>query len=160
MWKRDPFEDVQSRLRYVSAEAYAQTKLLNMLFTFALAQRLAAERVTVNAVHPGLSWTQMTQSMRPETMGFPKPLWPVLRLLQRAGSPVRAGKRVALLACSPQVASYTGAYFAGGARPKRLSPRELDGTNQQRAWQLASQLVGDAPTGRRRAHPTEDPVSV
>ena len=58
-----------------------------MLFTFALAKRLAAERVTVNAVHPGRSWTQMTHSMRPATMGLPRPLWPVLRLLQRAGSP-------------------------------------------------------------------------
>ena len=159
MWKRDPFEDVQSSERYVSAEAYAQTKLLNMLFTFALAKRLPAERVTVNAVHPGLSWTQMTQSMSPETMGLPKPLWPVVRLL-RAGSPVRAGKRVALLACSPQVGSYTGEYFTGGARPRRLSPRELDGANQERAWQLASQLVADAPTGRRHAHPAEGTVSV
>jgi NAD(P)-dependent dehydrogenase (short-subunit alcohol dehydrogenase family) len=159
MCKRDPFEDVQSSERYASAEAYAQTKLLNMLFTFALARRLAAERVTVNAVHPGLSWTQMTQTMSPATMGFPKPLWPVLRLLQRAGSPVRAGKRVALLSCSPQLGSCTGEYFTGGTRPKRLSPRELDGANQERAWQLASQLVADAPTGRRQADPAEDTVS-
>ena len=158
MCKRDPFEDVQSNERYLSAEAYAQTKLLNMLCTFALAKRLGAERVTVNTVHPGLSWTQMTQSMSADTMGLPKPLWPVLRLLQRAGSPVRAGKRVALLACSPQVRSYTGEYFAGGVRPKRLSPRELDGANQARAWQLASRLVADAPTGRRNARPAEDTV--
>jgi hypothetical protein len=78
--------------------------------------------------------------------------------MQRAGSPVRAGKRVALLACSPQVRSYTGEYVTGAARPKRLSPRELDGANQQRAWQLASQLVADAPTGRRHAHPAESAV--
>jgi retinol dehydrogenase-14 len=158
MCKRDPFEDVQSSERYVNAEAYAQTKLLNMLFTFALARQLAAERVTVNAVHPGLSWTQMTQSMTPDTVGFPKPLWPVLRLLQRAGSPARAGRRVTLLSCSPQVGSCTGEYFTGGTSPKRLSPRELDGANQQRAWQLASQLVADAPTGRRHAHPAEGAV--
>jgi retinol dehydrogenase-14 len=158
MCKRDPFEDVQSSERYAGAEAYAHTKLLNMLFTFALAKQLTAERVTVNAVHPGLSWTQMTQSMTPETMGFPKPLWPVLRLLQRAGSPVRAGRRVASLACSPQLGSYTGEYFTGGTRPKRLSPRELDGANQERAWQLAAQLVADAPTDRQ-AHPTERVVS-
>jgi NAD(P)-dependent dehydrogenase (short-subunit alcohol dehydrogenase family) len=151
---------VQSSERYVSAEAYAQTKLLNMLFTFALAKRLAAERVTVNAVHPGQSWTQMTQSMSPQTMRFPKPLWPVLRLLQRAGSPVRAGKRVALLACSPQVGSDSGEYFTGGTRPRRLSPRELAGSNQERAWQLASQLVADAPTGRRQALLAEDTVSM
>jgi NAD(P)-dependent dehydrogenase (short-subunit alcohol dehydrogenase family) len=68
MWKRDPFEDVQSRERFVGAEAYAQTKLLNLLFTLALARRLAAEQVTVNTLHPGLSWTEMTQSMTP--VGF------------------------------------------------------------------------------------------
>jgi hypothetical protein len=72
---------------------------------------------------------------------------------------VRAGKRVALLACSPRLGSYTGEYFTGGARPKRLSPRELDGANQERAWQLASQLVADAPTGRRHAHPATGTVS-
>src|SRR5919197_16715 len=71
MHRRDPFADVQSSERCLSAEAYAHTKMLNMLVTFALAKRLAAERVTVNAVHPGLSWTQMTQSMSPETMGSP-----------------------------------------------------------------------------------------
>jgi hypothetical protein len=65
-----------------------------------------------------------------------------------------------LLACSPQVGSYTGEYFTDAARPKRLSPRELDGANQQRARQLASQLVADAPTGRRHARPAEGAVRV
>ncbi|HEU0248028.1 MAG TPA: SDR family NAD(P)-dependent oxidoreductase, partial [Gaiellaceae bacterium] len=60
MWKRDPFEDVQSRERFVGAEAYAQTKLLNLLFTLALARRLPLDQVTVNTLHPGLSWTEMT----------------------------------------------------------------------------------------------------
>ena len=73
---------------------------------------------------------------------------------------MRAGRRVAVLASSPQQGSHAGEYFTGGTRPKRLSPRELDGANQQRAWQLASQLVADAPTGRRQAHPAEDTVSM
>src|SRR5512132_172196 len=36
---------------------------LNVLFSLALARWVAAEQVTVNLVHPGLSWTPMTQSM-------------------------------------------------------------------------------------------------
>jgi NAD(P)-dependent dehydrogenase (short-subunit alcohol dehydrogenase family) len=160
MWKRDPFEDVQSRQQFVGAEAYAQTKLLNLLFTLALARRLAPEQVTVNTLHPGLSWTEMTQSMTPETMPFPKPLWPVLRLMQRLGSSAKAGRRVAFLASSPDVAASTGEYFAGKTRPKRLSVRERDPENQERAWRLADELVAGAPTSRRRVGDVREAVSV
>lgn len=149
MWKRDPFEDVQSRERFVGAEVYAQTKLLNLLFTLALARRLPPDQVTVNTVHPGLCWTEMTQSMRPETISLPKALWPALRLLQRLGSPAKAGKRVAYLASSPEIADHTGEYFAGKPTPRRVSARELDKENQERAWQLAAELVAGAPTSRR-----------
>jgi NAD(P)-dependent dehydrogenase (short-subunit alcohol dehydrogenase family) len=65
LWKLDPFQDLQSTQRYVSGDAYAHTKLLNVLFSLALAKRLAADQVTVNLVHPGMSWTQMTKSMTP-----------------------------------------------------------------------------------------------
>ena len=160
MWKRDPFEDVQSQERFVGAEVYAQTKLLNLLFTLALARRLPADEVTVNTLHPGLSWTEMTQSMTAETMPYPKALWPVLRLLQRLGSPAKAGQRVALLASSPELAGHTGEYFAGKPIPKRLSARELDRENQERAWRLAAELVAGAPTSRRRASEVREKVSV
>jgi NAD(P)-dependent dehydrogenase (short-subunit alcohol dehydrogenase family) len=160
MWKRDPFEDVQSREHFVGAEAYAQTKLLNLLFTLALARRLAPEQVTANTLHPGLSWTEMTQSMTPETMPFAKPLWPVLRLMQRLGSPTKAGRRVAFLAFSSDVGAHTGQYFAGKPKPKRLSARELDPENQERAWRLAAELVAGASTSRRRVGDLREAVSV
>jgi hypothetical protein len=60
----------------------------------------------------------------------------------------------------PAGGSSRGEHFTGGTRPKRLWPRALHGANQERAWQLASQLVADAPTGRRQPHPAEDTVRV
>jgi NAD(P)-dependent dehydrogenase (short-subunit alcohol dehydrogenase family) len=54
MWKRDPLEDVQSIERYVGIDAYAHAKLLNLLFTLALARRLEG-RISVNAVNPGMA---------------------------------------------------------------------------------------------------------
>jgi retinol dehydrogenase 14 len=160
MWKRDPFEDVHSREQFVGAEAYAQMKLLNLLFTLALARRLAHEQVTANTLHPGLSWTGMTQSMTPDTMPFPKPLWPVLRLAQRLGSPAKAGRRVAFLASSAEVGAYTGEYFSGKPTPTRLSARELNHENQERAWRLAAELVAGAPTSCRHAREVRERVSV
>jgi retinol dehydrogenase 12 len=72
MWKRDPFEDVQSRERYVSGDAYAHTKLLKVLLSLALAKRLSPE-ITVNVVHPGIAWTDMTRATTPDTRRADQP---------------------------------------------------------------------------------------
>jgi NAD(P)-dependent dehydrogenase (short-subunit alcohol dehydrogenase family) len=153
MWKRDPFDDVQSRERFVSGDAYAQTKLLNVLFSLALARRIEGKQITVNIVHPGVSWTAMTQATTPNTVPAWKPFWPILRLMQRRGSPEKAAARVAFLASSPEVTGSTGAYFMGKPTPRGLSARELDPENQERAWRLALELVAEAPTSRRRLSP-------
>src|SRR5215218_1628478 len=149
MWKTDPFQDVQSTQRYVSGDVYAHTKLLNLLFSMELARRLPAEQVTVNLVHPGMSWTPMTQSMTSQTIPSLRLVWPLVRLVQRRRSPVKAGQRVAFLASSPQVSGYTGQYFEGKPTPKRLSARELNPDYQERAWQLGAELVAGAGTRHR-----------
>jgi NAD(P)-dependent dehydrogenase (short-subunit alcohol dehydrogenase family) len=149
MWKPDPFQDLPSTQHYVSGDVYAHTKLLNVLFSLALAKRLPAEQVTVNLVHPGMSWTSMTQSMTSQTMPSLRLVWPLVRLVQRRRSPVKAGQRVAFLASSPRVSGYTGQYFEAKPTPKRLSARELDPEYQERAWQLGAALVAAAGTRHR-----------
>ena len=148
MFKSDPFEDPQSTRRFVSGDVYAHTKLLNVLFSLALARRLPAEQVTVNLIHPGLSWTQMTQSMNSQTIPAFRLVWPLARAVQRRRSPEKAGRRVATLVDSPVAGAITGQYFEGGLRPRHLSARELDLRLQQRAWQLGDQLLARAPTKR------------
>jgi len=149
LWKPDPFQDLQSTEHFVSGDVYAHTKLLNVLFSLALAKRLPAEQVTVNLVHPGMSWTPMTQSMTSQTIPSLRLVWPLVRLVQRRRSPVKAGQRVAFLASSPRVSGYTGQYFEGKPTPKRLSARELDPEYQERAWQLGAELVAGAGTRHR-----------
>ena len=166
MWKIDPFADVQSADRFVSGDANAHTKLLNVLASLAWARRLTADQISVNVVHPGVSWTQMTQSMTAQTMPSWRLVWPLLRLLQRRGSPAKAGRRVAFVASLPQAAGYTGRYFEGRRTPSRLSARELDPENQDRAWRLGADLAAAAPTHRRQGpspgrtdHPDARPSS-
>jgi NAD(P)-dependent dehydrogenase (short-subunit alcohol dehydrogenase family) len=159
--QRDPFDDIQSTRSYVPAEAYSHAKLLNLLAALALADRVAGDHITVNAVHPGMAWTDMTRSMTAETMPSVRYLWPLLRLVQRHRSPVTAGRRVAALAAAEAVAGITGAYFERGFKSRRLSSRELDVGNQQRGWQLATDLISGArtasapssPSSSRRRHP-------
>jgi retinol dehydrogenase-14 len=152
LWKTDPFQDLQSTQRYVSGEVYAHTKLLNVLWSLALARRLPAGQVTVNLIHPGMAWTQMTQSMTSRTIPAFRLVWPLLRLVQRWRSPEKAGLHVAVAAFAPQLSGHTGQYIEAKPTPRRLSARELDPEQQERAWKLAAELVAGAPTSRRPGH--------
>lgn len=156
MWNTDPFADLQSTQRFVSGDAYAHTKLLNVLASLAWARRLTADHITVNVVHPGMSWTPMTQSMTPQTIPSMRLVWPLLRLLQRRGSPTKAGARVAFVASSPETVGYTGQYFEGRRTPSRLSARELDEHTQDRAWRLGAALMATAPTHHEHQSGSEE----
>lgn len=156
MWKTDPFADVHSTRRFVSGEAYAHTKLLDVLASLAWARRLAGDQISVNLVHPGMAWTPMTQSMTSQTIPSLRLLWPLVRLLQHRGSPAKAGERVAFVASSVATAGYTGQYFEGRRTPSRLTARALDLPSQDRAWQLGAELVAAAPTHHQRQPGTEE----
>jgi NAD(P)-dependent dehydrogenase (short-subunit alcohol dehydrogenase family) len=47
------FDDIQGERRYSGWNAYAQSKLANILFTYELADRLQQTDITVNCLHPG-----------------------------------------------------------------------------------------------------------
>ncbi|XP_033347734.1 retinol dehydrogenase 13-like [Bombus vosnesenskii] len=57
------FDDLNNEKTYEPGEAYAQSKLANILFTKELANKLKGTGVTVNAVHPGIVRTEITRYM-------------------------------------------------------------------------------------------------
>lgn len=150
MWKRDPFEDLAAKQRYVGIEAYAHSKLLNILWTFALARRLEGSGVVANAVNPGMAWTNQTRAMTPETVPAWRLFWPLVRLVQRRASAEAAAKSSVYLASSEKASSVSGACFEGNAKPRRPTELALDVGNQERAWDLAKSLVARAPTREAR----------
>ncbi|HET7088936.1 MAG TPA: SDR family NAD(P)-dependent oxidoreductase [Anaerolineae bacterium] len=148
MWKRDPFEDLDARERYVGIEAHAHAKLLNLLWTFALARRLEGSGVVVNATNPGMAWTPSTQALTPQAVPAWRFTWPLVRWIQRRASAEAASRSSVFLASSDDAASVSGMYFESDAKPKRPSALALDIGNQERAWELAATLVARAPTAR------------
>ena len=92
---------------YDRRQAYARSKLANLLFTFELARRLSGTLVSVNAVHPGtvisgfarnngiVSWLKhvVSHGLRGELI-----------------SPRRGADTITYLATSPEVAGVTGKY--------------------------------------------------
>jgi len=147
MWRGDPLEDVQCEGAYLGLRAYARAKLLNVLWTFALARRLGDGGVVANATNPGTAWTAGTQGIAPRGMpAAQRFLWPVFRRIQQRGSAEKAARSTVFLMSSSEVAGVTGAYYGSDTKPKRPSALALDEGEQERAWDLAAALVARAPT--------------
>ena len=147
MWKGDPFVDPQAETRFLGGDAYARAKLLNVIWSFALARRLSGRRIVANALHPGLAWTSMTASTAPRSMPpLLRVAWPLVRWLQRRGSPVDGARTPIFLASAPEAAAITGLYFESDGQPANVPAAVLDHEMQERAWALAEGLVRAAPT--------------
>jgi NAD(P)-dependent dehydrogenase (short-subunit alcohol dehydrogenase family) len=147
MWKGNLFSDIQARETYSGVEAYNRSKYLNLLWILALARRLEGSGIVANALHPGTAWTAMTKSSEPRS--FPanmRPLWPLLRLIQRIGSPEKVAQTSIYLASAPEAANVTGEYFESNTYPKNLGPDVADLAKQEKAWELAVSLVQEAVT--------------
>lgn len=147
MWNGDLFADIQSSGSYSGTDAYNRSKYLNLLWTLALARRLEGSRIVANALHPGTAWTTMTKSSEPRSLpASMRVLWPLVRFLQRIGSPEKVARTSIYLASAPGAANLTGQYFESSTHPKKLGPEIIDDAKQDKAWELGTSLVRDART--------------
>lgn len=110
-------------------DAYAASKLANVLFTVELARRLRPRRITVNALHPGVTSTKLL------TEGFE---------MQGRDSLAQASANSVLLALDPALADITGAYYVQG-RPAPTHQAARDPALCRRFYELSAELVGVAP---------------
>jgi NAD(P)-dependent dehydrogenase (short-subunit alcohol dehydrogenase family) len=133
---RIDFADLQSTRRYAALPAYAQAKLANLLFSYALARRLAGSGVTANAVTPGPVATNFGGSGR-SLLNRVFPL--IFRVIGKR--PDEAAATVLDLAAAPDLAEVTGRAFYE-QRALRTSPRSYDVALQQRLWEVSADLTG------------------
>jgi retinol dehydrogenase-12 len=154
MWKGDPFDDLEAHRRYVAIDIHARAKLLNLLFTLALARRLAGSSTVANAVNPGMAWTPGIEALTPEAVPQWRFIWPVVRWFQRRASAQDAAGGPLLLATSSSLAQVSGRYF-DEMKEKRLPGNVLDATLQDRAWALGESLEARA-LGPRAAYAFAD----
>ncbi|MHB8071090.1 MAG: SDR family oxidoreductase [Candidatus Cryosericum sp.] len=132
------WDDLQGERFYFSQQAYAQSKLANLLFVYALARRLEGTGVTVNAVNPGLVHTNMC-------MDSGWLIRTVKRLMDRFSglTPEEGADTGIWLASSPEVEGITGRYFQRrhAARSSRAS---YDIADQERLWRISEELTDTA----------------
>jgi NAD(P)-dependent dehydrogenase (short-subunit alcohol dehydrogenase family) len=125
------FDDLQSERRYSAMKAYSQSKLANVMFTYALARRLAGSGVTVNCLHPGVVSTGLVDgAVGPLT----KPLLPLVRLFLT--TPVEGAATSVYVATSPAVEGVTGQYFVK-CSPTQSSRASHSVAAQERLWRVS-----------------------
>jgi NAD(P)-dependent dehydrogenase (short-subunit alcohol dehydrogenase family) len=129
------FDNLEGERRYNAWFAYKRSKLANIMFTYELARRLDAARVTVNALHPGFVRTEIGVAG-----GFlPSWLWRAVSLA--AITPEQGAETSVYLAADASVANVTGRYFIK-CRPVSSSPQSYDEAASRRLWQLSLARVG------------------
>jgi NAD(P)-dependent dehydrogenase (short-subunit alcohol dehydrogenase family) len=119
-----------ARARYGATAAYAQSKLANVMHTFALARRMAGTDITVNCLHPGVVATNLL------------PRW--LRAIKPFITPVmfdaeRGARTSIYLALDPSVAGITGCYFDEYQLPHAASPLANDLELQESLWRMSAE---------------------
>ncbi|SEF79352.1 Short-chain dehydrogenase [Methylobacterium sp. 190mf] len=129
------FDDVEGARRYRAMGAYAQAKLANVLFTYALARRLRDSGITANAVHPGVVNTGFAKN----TGGLLGAAWALMRPLLI--TPEKGARTSLHVASDPGLDGVTGRYFSHG-RPKVSSAESRDEAVQERLWALSLRQVG------------------
>jgi len=130
------FADLQSERHYWAMDAYAKSKLANILFTRELARRLVGTGVTANCLHPGV--VRSGFGSHDDTSG-------VERLSMLLGSPffvsaARGARTTVYLASAPEVADRTGGYYVR-CREHRPSRAARDPEAARRLWEVSEQLV-------------------
>lgn len=130
------WDDLGMRRGYNGLRQYSNTKLFNVLFTRELARRVAATRVTANALHPGVVATSLLFGG-----------WAPLRLLKPfIRTPERGARTIVWLSSSPQVAGMTGGYYRD-ERPARVSAAARDDAAARRLWEASEQMTGSGGEG-------------
>jgi retinol dehydrogenase 14 len=119
------FDDLQSTRDYDGVKVYQRSKLANVLYSKALARRLADSAVIVNALHPGVISTKVLMA------GF-----------GISGAPPEdAAQAIVHLATAPELAGVTGRYF-DVLRERKGVAATRDEALQEQLWAATHALVG------------------
>jgi NAD(P)-dependent dehydrogenase (short-subunit alcohol dehydrogenase family) len=118
-----------ARSRYRATAAYAQSKLANVMHTFALARRMAGTGISVNCLHPGVVATNL----------LPRWLRVIKPLITRVVFDAERGARTSVyLSLDQSVGGFTGCYFDEYQIPRNASSLANDVEVQESLWKMSA----------------------
>jgi NAD(P)-dependent dehydrogenase (short-subunit alcohol dehydrogenase family) len=134
------FDDIPFKDGYARSKAYQRSKLANIAFTYEMAQRFSNQKVTVNAMNPGLVATNVSQSAGGISAKMKGLVDKIAGL-----TPEEGAQTIIYLATSPEVTGVTGRYFV---KEKSIpsSKMSYDLEFCRRLWALSDSLT--TPNGQ------------
>ena len=140
-------DDLQSEKNYPRTKAYSRrhapvydnAKLMVMMFTYELARRLEGSGVTVNALMPGFTATNLGKSSGSLTSSI---MFKMVRPMQQSAK--KGAETSVYLASSDEVKDVTGKCFAKKKETKTC-PASYDEELQKHLWNKTESMLGLAP---------------
>ena len=125
------FANLQGERSYKYIAMYAASKLQDVMFTYALARRLAGSGITANTLHPGAVATEIWRQFA------------ILRILSKwlLLSPEKGARTTVYLAASPDVEGVTAKYF-DKCQPAKTSSLSRDELLQEKLWTASVAVTG------------------
>ena len=135
------WDDIQSKNRYYGYQVYMHTKLMHLLWNYAIADDWMRHGIAVLAADPGSARTGMSSNLSfnllPPYLFF---MIPVMRWVTR-GKPEVAAETLVAAATDAQFRGQTALYIKN-SRPIRSSKRSYDKTAQERVREITAALIG------------------
>ncbi len=122
-----------ARVRYRATAAYAESKLANVMHTFALARRMAGTGISVNCLHPGVVATNLL----PPWLRLIKPLFTRVTFDAERGA-----RTTTYLALDQAAAGVSGRYFDECQLPRTASALANDIELQESLWTRSAEWTG------------------
>lgn len=130
------FVDIHKQVSYNGFQAYADSKLAQVLFTYELARRVRPdEAVACNALHPGFVATGFATNNGPLYRYGMKLVRPLQLSAEEAATPAIQ------LAVATAAERVTGKYYDKG-QPTESAPTSYDEALARRLWDLSTKLTG------------------
>jgi NAD(P)-dependent dehydrogenase (short-subunit alcohol dehydrogenase family) len=130
------FDDINGNKKFSAGfmGAFGASKMMNIMFTYALSRRLEGTGVTANAFHPGLVKSNLTNEM-PAFLNF---------IFQHiSGEPDKAAKMLCDLTINSKFENSNGIFYKFDGKEIKSSKYSYDREMQDKLWTVSEQLSGD-----------------
>lgn len=133
------FDDINYEKNFDSMQAYAQSKLANVLHCKELAKRLENTGISVYSLHPGVINTELGRHFYAK---FPKFCLPFFKCTQWCIKTPYHGAQTTLYCClEDKIEGESGNYYSDCAR-KDASAQGQDAEAAKKLWELSEKMVG------------------
>ncbi len=132
------FDNIQGINPYGGYQNYKKSKLMNILFSYELAEKLKSKSITVNCLHPGFVASKFGHNNSGYKVAFLK-LGQKLKAIN-----VKKGAETSIyLASSPEIKEISGKYFYK-KKEKESSPESLDEKTRKKLRDVTEKILSES----------------